>query len=711
MFTIPKKFIKNLCNAYIEYVRSEIEIMIKKFYDDEKRSMDKNTVNFKLGCLWLIIALLVGTSLSILYFQNINSTVSLKSKIVFILLSWIIFFTVFIYVFQKIPLYIINKMIKIKISIIENNRENKLSELKEAKDLYGVKHIEKPPSSKGGKNISKKLFYIYFSSIFVLLIYMITTIINKYFNPLKDLNFYEPIKIISWILITLILFGFPIYYNDGEKEKRKRIVGNIFRFFSFTILILGFIGLYCLYFEHKSIAEYKYNYFTSNFFKESEKTYYKTINPNSFIDYNRSKCNLITVEKQKNDMLGIKANFQIVTKDKKSKTKYKKLENSTNKKMLYCTYFEMKNVKKYFNEPLSLTFKATTEKIGKNKRFGILLLKHLFLFDSKDMYFFENVESISGRYVLLGDIENREKKGKLKISQYNHKMVTKFSSYDSEPMYSWGTNNKIDIIITSNMLVVKNNDFLIYEKKINKDFWKAKKKPYKIYLAIEKESDFALGLIQLAKLNPKTENDFFIKENMPFIKRIKYRINSSKVYGSSKVSTNLYTIDNNLKLSIPANEKISILSETNDLFYIQYNNNLGYCKKNDINSIYSHKFDSFTVFSGTIRGKQANIKSGPSTNHQVITKVKQGDSLSIKSKINDWYLVRIDDQEGYIHKNLVSVIALPETLKENPNQSLPDLQPFFYKIDSLNIDIKSISQKIKNWVKEKKNEWSKIFQS
>ncbi|MCF8356630.1 MAG: DUF3127 domain-containing protein [Melioribacteraceae bacterium] len=420
---------------------------------------------------------------------------------------------------------------------IANSRiENLAAQNTNSKSKKAVTKIKRP------KPIHK-LKLINLTLIGLLLGYIAYIFLNANYNPLNGLNFYSPIILISWLGLTFMSWGISF----AQRNKAMKIA---FRYVSFGIFLIGAIWIINLFIDYKSIVSYKYEYYTRDFFNKTNDNYYKMIKPKSFIKYNQAKCDLINTT-QHGDMLTVSSNFQIWQKKTYNNvvggpTGFEQARNYSSSTSLFCKNFAVKNINDYINKPLSLSFYANTSFSGENYRFGFFLLDYLFLFDSQKAYVYLDLDQNSNYWVFLGNpIKDKAsyKPDQIHSYEYSANKATNFNRDHSYNISNWkNENNKIDIIFSMKKLYVKVNDLAILSGTLYEGFWESKERTKKLFFILEKNSNFSISPIQITKLNPKTDIEFFKGKAFPVIEQIQ---TNSKAINVNGFTTNYASLSTN----------------------------------------------------------------------------------------------------------------------------------------------------------------------
>lgn len=147
-------------------------------------------------------------------------------------------------------------------------------------------------------------------------------------------------------------------------------------------------------------------------------------------------------------------------------------------------------------------------------------------------------------------------------------------------------------------------------------------------------------------------------------------------YARAINSTNLYklTSDNELGNIICVVEKtyfVQILSETGDLFKVNYNGVSGYVKKNDVKEITSKPSTPYPYNIKLTIGSDCNLRSSPTTKSQVsniLNTLRSGETnLEFVGRVyadeaidfggTTWYLVNYLGEYGYVYNKYVKSIS------------------------------------------------------
>jgi hypothetical protein len=504
------------------------------------------------------------------------------------------------------------------------------------------------------KSIDKWILAIL--SIFGLFLgYYAHVFFNKNYNPLSEIDYYSPIIMISWIGLSFIFWGISFVQSISK-------IKNTYRFISILIFIMVFFWLLKMYSNFTSINTFKYAHYTSDFFDTSEAYYYKIMQPKALLDYDIENCDMINVTHH-NDFLNIKANFQIWEQKTFNNnlagnyTGFMQAQNYSSSNSIFCKNFISPNINYFMNKPLSISFFAGTNRHGKNYRFGFYLHGRLILFDSKKVYVYSELDQDSNYWIFLGDPvkgKTSYRPNEIFANEYSAGKAINFKKESSYTIHNWlKENNKIDIIFSQNAINIKVNDIIILSNSLKEDFWVSKELSSNLIFSVEKNSEFSIGTLQIAKLNAHTHNEFYKGKSIPIIEQIQ---NDHKAISISGFTTKNASISIK-KIAIPLPyEQVSILNEIDDRYLVQLSHVVGYIEKNNITSIFSENNHSLSKSKlGKVLGNPSNLMSSPSIKSIIIKKLEKDDMVEVISILEEWYYINFDGQKGFMHKNLIEI--------------------------------------------------------
>ena len=88
------------------------------------------------------------------------------------------------------------------------------------------------------------------------------------------------------------------------------------------------------------------------------------------------------------------------------------------------------------------------------------------------------------------------------------------------------------------------------------------------------------------------------------------------------------------------------------------------------------EYQSVEYNKGTLIARlKTNVRSGPGTQHQILTQMKPGEECVVLGEEGDWYQIRYDRFEGYIAKEYVRVEVA--TTQVPLTGELPECEPGF----------------------------------
>lgn len=111
--------------------------------------------------------------------------------------------------------------------------------------------------------------------------------------------------------------------------------------------------------------------------------------------------------------------------------------------------------------------------------------------------------------------------------------------------------------------------------------------------------------------------------------------------------------------------QVDILEDLGDWLQVSYKGSTGYLFASYVSSstnasvVSAAAAESVAGATGVITGSTVNFRSGPSMDDGVITTLTDGTELTIVSVTEDWCLVDLDNQEGYVKADYVSVNGIP----------------------------------------------------
>ena len=120
----------------------------------------------------------------------------------------------------------------------------------------------------------------------------------------------------------------------------------------------------------------------------------------------------------------------------------------------------------------------------------------------------------------------------------------------------------------------------------------------------------------------------------------------------NKNNVNFYikpSVSSNIVQTIPENTKVKVLSIFDIWCKIEYNEIKGYILANYV----SANGTPLRFPQGTITASVLNVRSGPSTKHNIITTVSAGTEVDLLEKVDNWYHIRYNNTEGYVNESYV----------------------------------------------------------
>ena len=121
--------------------------------------------------------------------------------------------------------------------------------------------------------------------------------------------------------------------------------------------------------------------------------------------------------------------------------------------------------------------------------------------------------------------------------------------------------------------------------------------------------------------------------------------------------------DNSVVGTVTSGSIPVILEKTSDQWYkINYQGAVGYVSADYISHVLSaENFDA----SGVVTGNSVRIRSGPSTDNDIITTCSSGTKLNVVGINNGWYKVTTDSGKGYIRSDLFKITGAASSNANN----------------------------------------------
>ena len=164
------------------------------------------------------------------------------------------------------------------------------------------------------------------------------------------------------------------------------------------------------------------------------------------------------------------------------------------------------------------------------------------------------------------------------------------------------------------------------------------------------------------------------------------RLETSEVTKTGHITVNSLNVRGEPSLNgsilgkLQKDENVKIISESNDWVEIAYNGESGWISSQYIQEMNSedigNKSNDETITSGdlTILHNGTNIRKRPNTQSTILDRANQGDTFQIISFANDWYQVKLEnDQIGFVASWLVTTedaIPLEDAQTQIPNQEI-----------------------------------------
>ncbi len=137
------------------------------------------------------------------------------------------------------------------------------------------------------------------------------------------------------------------------------------------------------------------------------------------------------------------------------------------------------------------------------------------------------------------------------------------------------------------------------------------------------------------------------------------------------------SLDANVLGKLQNGTTVEIISENNDWLEISYNGESGWISSTYIQDTNSDtdteisNIDETTITSGTltILHNGTNIRKRPDTQSTILDRANQGDTFEAISSENDWYQIKLDNEQiGYVASWLVSTEEEADLSEETPLQ-------------------------------------------
>ena len=148
---------------------------------------------------------------------------------------------------------------------------------------------------------------------------------------------------------------------------------------------------------------------------------------------------------------------------------------------------------------------------------------------------------------------------------------------------------------------------------------------------------------------------------------IKYGIvTASKLNVRNGAGTNYSIIG-----SISKDKQVKILADENGWYKIDYGETYGYVSSNYI----TIKEETISTKTGIVKASTLNVRSGTSTNHSIIGKLKNNDKVEIVETINNWYKIKYNGGYGYVSSSYITINTQDSTTETPINPSKPNTPP------------------------------------
>lgn len=119
--------------------------------------------------------------------------------------------------------------------------------------------------------------------------------------------------------------------------------------------------------------------------------------------------------------------------------------------------------------------------------------------------------------------------------------------------------------------------------------------------------------------------------------------------------------------SAPLGDYVLITGKAGDWYRVIYNLQSGYMHGDYLKS-YAAK--NVELGYGTVTGNQVNVRSGPATSYQTITKANTGDLAYVIGINRQWYKVIYSEVVGYIRSDYLDITQIPYENAASPHKPL-----------------------------------------
>ncbi len=151
---------------------------------------------------------------------------------------------------------------------------------------------------------------------------------------------------------------------------------------------------------------------------------------------------------------------------------------------------------------------------------------------------------------------------------------------------------------------------------------------------------------------------------------------------SVSAQANVYilpVITSSIKDTINANTAVTVLEVAGNFVYVKYNNNYGWIKsnliKNETQTSENVDSNTYTEKVGYVNVNQAIVRSKATTSSEMVTALYFNNEVTIIGEEENFYKIRLNNQECYIAKHLISDTKQQTTSRSsNPRQETEEVQ-------------------------------------
>lgn len=104
------------------------------------------------------------------------------------------------------------------------------------------------------------------------------------------------------------------------------------------------------------------------------------------------------------------------------------------------------------------------------------------------------------------------------------------------------------------------------------------------------------------------------------------------------------------------NDNVVIIRQVGDWYLVNYNLNIGYMHSD---YLFVKERENIDLGYGSVDPYLVNIRSGPSTNYDLVEQAGQGEKVYIFGFNCGWYKVKYNGQIGYIRSDLITLLEKP----------------------------------------------------